>query len=250
MEGFPGKYLHTLGGLLLRSGVRIPRFYALDHFYHAQRLLDTLRALNVNCILDVGANKGTFSRALRKLGYSGLILSFEPVKEDFERIRLLSRGDALWRSFNVAIGDVESESSFNVIHTGVDDTVFSSFLDVKDLPTENIEKRKIRIKRLDAVLREEAVAPEELRIFLKSDTQGYDLHVVKSAGEFLPCVLALQCEVSVIPIYQNVVHYTEAITFLKSFGYSLLDLFVVNRAPDGCVREYDCLMIRNTECMK
>ena len=73
MEGFPGKYLHTLGGLLLRSGVRIPRFYALDHFYHAQRLLDTLRALNVNCILDVGANKGTFSRALRKLGYSGLI---------------------------------------------------------------------------------------------------------------------------------------------------------------------------------
>ena len=50
---------------------------------------------------------------------------------------------------------------------------------------------------------------EEPRIFLKMDTQGYDLATVRGAGDRLGDVLALQSEVSCLPIYDGMPRMTE-----------------------------------------
>ena len=39
-----------------------------------------LRATDVNCVIDVGANVGQFGIALRRAGYRGCIVLFEPVR--------------------------------------------------------------------------------------------------------------------------------------------------------------------------
>ena len=41
---------------------------------------NVLRKNKSDCILDVGANTGQYGESLRKLGYQGWIVSFEPVK--------------------------------------------------------------------------------------------------------------------------------------------------------------------------
>jgi hypothetical protein len=39
-------------------------------------------------------------------------------------------------------------------------------------------------------------------------------------------------------------HYTESLARYERLGFELMDLFVVNRTPDGRVLEYDCVMAR------
>jgi FkbM family methyltransferase len=235
--------LARIGHSLLRWGWRLPSDQFLSRFYQKQRLLELLHRLQINCVVDVGANKGLYANSLRKLGYRGAILCFEPVAEDFAEIVRISSGDDTWRAFNCALGNDDTSADFNVIKSG-NATFLSSLLESNLRLGDRIEKRAVAVKRLDSVLGESGLDTTKLRIFLKTDTQGYDLEVIKGCGSILPKVHGIQCEVSVIPLYEKMPHYTQALEFLERQGFSLVDLDIVNRDRNGCVVEYDCVMIR------
>jgi hypothetical protein len=59
--------------------------------------------------------------------------------------------------------------------------------------------------------------------------------------------VGLQSEISVTPIYANMPHYTQALDYYESRGFSLLNLFIVNRTAEGSILEYDCIMARSSE---
>lgn len=42
--------------------------------------------------------------------------------------------------------------------------------------------------------------------------------------------------------------YTHASEYYESLGFSLMNLYIVNRAGLGGVLEYDCLMARVDQC--
>ncbi len=48
-----------------------------------------LDSLNINYVLDVGASRGQFAMNLRKVGFKGRVVSFEPFRRDY---LLLSHG--------------------------------------------------------------------------------------------------------------------------------------------------------------
>ena len=230
----------------LRRGYRLPRFEVLTRLNEKQSLIDLLKRLRINCFIDVGANKGTYAKSLRDLGYEGSIFCFEPILEDFEHILEISKGDESWKTFNFAIGSRDTQSKFNIIRTGPQ-TVLSSLWETSYVTSESIEKTTVPVRRLDSVFRDEAIPRGDLRIFLKTDTQGNDLEVVKGAGELLPYMMGIQCEIAVVPMYKQCPRYIEALSFLESLDYSLFNLNVVLRAENGCIREYDCLMARVDE---
>jgi FkbM family methyltransferase len=168
------------------------------------------------------------------LGFNGQIVSFEPLPENVAKITALSRRDLNWFVQEVALGAEAGSRDFHVVRTASGLTNLSSFL----APLGGYESvTSVETARLDSF-------SLGSRIFLKIDTQGYDVEVLKGAAGVLDRVVLLQSEVSVTPLYQDAPHYTEALAFYESLGFALLDLTVVNRTPEGIVNEYDCLMVK------
>lgn len=227
--------------------------YRLLHFevdaepalrFHLRKVL---KRLDVNCIFDVGANRGEYARLLREEGYAGDIISFEPNKETYQYLSEIARKDKRWAVYNMALGSEETTLNLNVAQI----SCLSSLL----TPTEYAEKvfgkemidhtQSVEVKRLDSIYSELVKHIPDPRIFLKMDTQGYDLEVIKGAAGCLENVLGLQSEISVRPLYENTPNYLQSLAEYHSLGFNLTGLFTVNldRQTFNIV-EYDCVMIR------
>lgn len=211
-------------------------------------LKKVLKRLDVNCVFDVGANRGEYARLLREEGYTGDIISFEPNKATYQYLCEISRKDERWAVYNMALGSEETTQKLNVAQI----SCLSSLL----APTEYAETvfgkemidhtQSIEVKRLDSIYSELVKHISRPRIFLKMDTQGYDLEVIKGAAGCLQSVLGLQSEISVHPLYKNMPNYLQSLAEYHSLGFNLTGLFTVNLDSQTFnVVEYDCVMIRN-----
>lgn len=237
-------YVLTASWRIRESGVR-GHLKALSHSHHLRSLFSDLR---VDCVFDVGANRGQFGQFLRQqVGYEGLIVSFEPVIDMFHQLSSVAQNDAKWRTYQFALGSTDEVRSINVMRSDQ----FSSFLSpVRDaIPAysnlnlvDHTETVKVnRLADVVAALRSEFGFE---RAFLKLDTQGYDLEVIAGAGPNLADFVALQSEMSVQPIYQGMPNYRRAIDVLESMGFVISNLFAVSVENQRLV-EFDCVMIRN-----
>jgi FkbM family methyltransferase len=232
-----------LGYMAIARGVRLPQSKLVADFNQWCHLIDLIRRLNINVFLDVGANRGFFSKHLRMSGYSGRLISFEPIPEDQERIRVLAAGDPSWTVCGYALGSASGCTDFQIIMSG-QETTLSSFLPLK-FQAEGTRTVSVNIHRLDQVLPELIKGIGSPRIFLKMDTQGFDGEVLKGARGCIDQIMGIQSEISVIPIYEGMPHYTESLACYERCGFDLTNVFVVNRTQDGRVLEYDCVMARS-----
>jgi FkbM family methyltransferase len=217
-----------------------------EAWYSYRSMLRTvLQSHQIDHVLDVGANTGQFGRTLRSV-YSGRISSFEPVSKSFRELELKIGSDNDWHAYNFALGSTEGTQTIHVSPS----SVYSSLLKSNDYCASRFGERsvgsreeRISIRRLDTVLDEIVSNGSFRKIFLKLDTQGFDMEVFKGLGNKLDEVLVLQSEVSLIPIYDNMPHWTESISLYESAGFGVVGMFPVNWDA-GRVVEYDCLLTR------
>jgi FkbM family methyltransferase len=229
-----------------RFGYQLTRFPAPES-YDAQ-IGRFLRGVGVNCILDVGAHEGEYYMQVREAGYRGRIVSFEPVPASFQRLQVIAGRDPLWRGYNIALGNESGLLEINV----PDSTGFASFLRPNDFlqqrfPYARWDGRGIEVpvERLSHILDEVTAGIDRPRIFLKMDTQGWDAAVAEGLGERLHDVIALQSEVSVLPLYHGMQSISDSLARYRALGYQLVNLFpVVYDTDDVSVIEFDCLMRR------
>jgi FkbM family methyltransferase len=200
---------------------------------------------NVDLVIDAGANEGQFAQLLRTF-YLGEIHSFEPVSHVFARLAETAKPDPKWNVHNLALGSQRSTLTINIS----DETVFSSLLKPNDYCKQRFgdsvqgqREEMVSVEKLDDLM--ETIAPNirTRRVFLKMDTQGFDLEVFKGAGQTLRHVVALQSEVSLISIYEGMPHWTDSIAIYEQAGFGVVGLFPVTR-DSGRVIEYDCLLTK------
>lgn len=207
--------------------------------------------LSINCVLDVGANTGQYGRSLRALGYTGWIISFEPVQRNLEQLRRWADRDAKWRVFPWALGAMEDASDINVMES----SVFSSFLQPDPKSEERfgsanrvVKTERVEIKRLDHVLDGCLKGIDSAQIYMKLDTQGSDIRVLAGAEAILSDILALQTELAFRKLYLKMPNFTETLLQFMSKGFEVVDFIPVTRERDGLrVIEMDCIMLRSSQ---
>lgn len=210
-----------------------------------------LRLLNdhqIDCLLDVGANTGQYSMKLRKYGYNGKIISFEPQSVTFQKLAENSKNDTNWEVLHYALGAEDATAEINISAN----TESSSLLDIKDIHVDAapsakyIGKEKITLKKLDSVFSE--LQLQQQKLFLKIDTQGFEMEVLKGAEKVLDKIIGLQLELSTTELYTNELLFDEIIDYLKHKGFHLylIEPGIVNEKT-GRLLQFDGIFFKTSK---
>ena len=220
---------------------------ALGAFLLEEQAMWIFDKLDINCVLDVGANVGQYAERLRAAGYQGRIVSFEPLGEFADELRAAADGDPDWIVCQYALGDTDTTAEINA----TPGKRLSSLLPASDFGkkwNENLRapvQETVTVRRLESVLDEVLDGLEDPRIFLKLDTQGFDLQTVRGAGERLGDIRGLQSEVSCLPIYDQMPQLEEQLREYRAAGFDIAGMYPVGRhRATGRVIEFDVVMVR------
>jgi FkbM family methyltransferase len=207
------KAANALGYEFVRYDLASPRF----------RLAKLLAHHRIEMILDVGANAGQFGRDMREIGFSGRIVSFEPLAEPFNRLQQAARADSKWQAVNIGLGDQDSQAVINV----AGNSQSSSFLPMLAAHSEAapesmyVGEQSAEIRRLDSVFA--SYVTPDTRIFLKIDTQGFEKKVLQGAEKTLRQIELIQVECSFVPLYEGAILIEEMIAFLRGVGFDPIE---------------------------
>jgi len=212
--------------------------------------INLINQYDIDLVLDVGANTGQFAKKLRIDGYIGDIHSFEPVTATFQYLLDASKGDSKWHVHKKALSFEEGELEINISES----SDLSSFLGAnvfgKDRFTQikNFESEVVDVSTVDAFLENEIPSYGSRNIFLKMDTQGFDLQVFAGASKTINCIRCLLTELSFIPIYDGMPHYLKSLKRYEDSGFAVSSFFPISRKSkkDFTVVEMDCTMINQS----
>lgn len=238
-------------------GYKIIPKWRVKNFEIATHTRKLINLFGINCVLDVGANLGQYGEFLRtEVGYTGQILSFEPVKRVFNQLKLNSRKDPLWYVYPFAFGSENGNININITKSDR----LNSFLHPKEsgllLENYNIDdsnsiigSESVEVKTIDSFFEEEnsIIDLKNSHIFLKLDTQGYDTYVINGGKNTLSKIYAIQSEISCIPIYQGMEDYIKSLEKLRILGFDVTGMFPVSRDQWNRVVEFDFLGINRNK---
>jgi FkbM family methyltransferase len=198
--------------------------------------------LDISTVLDVGANVGQFGIDLRISGYKGRIISFEPVAEYFESLKLISNRFGNWEAIQIGIGSKEGNMSIAVAgNSGLS----SSFLRINDLhlqefPQSSTKRSEFaKIQTLDHEI--SALGIDPTKIFLKVDTQGFEREVMLGAKNSLPLIPLCLWEASLTPLYDGESSLLQLLHELSIFGHEVVDIFRGTVSTSGKLLQVDIL---------
>lgn len=206
-----------------------------------------LHYLDVDCVFDVGANNGQYAEMLRKKAlYTGKIISFEPIPELAECVRKKANTDGNWVIFEMALSVKVGTQKFNVMRSDQFSSLGTPTVeDTTDFQYHNHPLRTIEVtvETLDSLFQNLRNDLGFRRPFLKLDTQGFDLNVVKGGLSCLNDFIGIQTELSVKRLYKESVPLYEVIAQLKDHGFDLSAVVPNNEGHFPFLIEIDGIFI-------
>ncbi len=215
---------------LVHERLQLRRFFA--HF-------------GVDCVFDVGANRGQYATMLRDIGFRGPIISYEPNPEMAEKLRKLSANDRAWYIEELALDREAGPATFHLMNNSEFSSLHTPAADQPDVfNISNNIARDVHVMR--ATIAEELPKwrdkLEFKRPFLKMDTQGNDHAVVIGAGDALQVFVGLQSELAIRKLYEGAIGYAECLATYRERGFELSALVPNNAGHFPLLLEIDCVM--------
>lgn len=214
------------------------------------RLRLLLSQLQIDLVLDVGANTGQFANQCREAGYKGKIISFEPSTSAYDGLLSSAGSDRLWTvADRMALGAVNGETEINIAMNSYSSSILPMLhTHLSAAPNSAyLQKEKVRLRRLDDALDNllTTTLPSHT-ILLKLDVQGYESHVLAGAANVLANTVAIQLEMSLLPLYEGETLMPEMHANLAAQGFDLWDLEPSFRDPDtGRLLQVDGIFTRS-----
>ncbi|WP_287061433.1 FkbM family methyltransferase [Mesorhizobium sp.] len=224
-----------LDNLPLRPKARIKNFgrrLGLDiHVYGPRhnadlRLVHFLRMHAVDLVIDVGANRGQFAKGLLTNGYSGRLVSFEPLPN--AHTQLIAEAKTFEGQWEVApamaLSDEAGFAEFQITHSDTSSSLLQptdAFVSV--LPQVAISSTlEIQTQCLDT-----AALPyisKAAKPFLKLDVQGTERKVLDGGGETLSKCCGAIVEICTEELYHGQSTIQEVLAVLLSAGFEVWDI--------------------------
>lgn len=205
-----------------------------------------LRNCKVSTVLDIGANVGQFGIDIRRYGFQGQIVSYEPVKISFDKLSKVAKKYEPWKTFQLGLGALESEYIINVSgNSGLS----SSLLQMNELHLENfpdsatVFQQDVNISTIDTQLDVLDLRPQD--ILLKVDVQGFESEVLKGAGQSLSKIPLCYLEVSIVPLYEGELPFLTILNQLSEHGHEVIEVFRGIKAASGELLQLDILTKRS-----
>lgn len=237
-----------LRNTLRRRGIEISHYFPeLDW---ERNFLRQLQAHQVSVVLDVGANSGQYATGLRENGYTGRIVSFEPLSGPYATLQRNASTDPHWDTRHCALGDTDGTISINVAgNEGASSSALPMLQRHQDAfpPANYVGTEEVPIHQLDSVVAE-VLRPNDVA-FLKIDVQGFEKQVLDGAESTVKdrCV-GLQLELSFQPLYEGGMLIREALELVDSLGFTLAALLPGFTDPrNGRMLQADGIFFRGSD---
>ena len=218
-----------------------PSYHDLPH--QRARLIDEL---GIQLVLDVGANVGQYAGWLRSGGYEGRIISFEANPETTESLRRSAAADPRWDVVGCALGAQEDRAELFVTVDSLSTSLLaSSTADTYRFMESAPGRVDVDVRTLDSFGHTDST----VSTLLKLDVQGFELEVLKGGPATLAAVAAVECELSLRPLYDGQALIEDVIAHLRSAGFRPICLTGASpiRRPTRSCRSMGCSSVSRTE---
>ena len=197
--------------------------------------------------LDVGAQGGFFNASIfsKKYNFFFDLIAVEPIPDEAKKLedknyKVISKG--LWsencKKKLYVLGKRSGSSSMYKPNPDVfslygfkkkDFSIFDITNEV-DVECTTIKEslNKFKVNNLD---------------FLKIDTQGSELEILKGMGEYFPLIMKIEAQI--IPMYHNMPSWSELINYLDKINYMVCEWIEIGKHVTRIPAEMDMIFIPN-----
>lgn len=210
---------------------------------HAGSRLRTLARHGVDALLDVGANAGQYAGSLRSDGFAGSIVSVEPLAEPYDQLARAAAADPGWVALRAALSARAGEVEMTVTSDTRCSSVLTPAAIVAIAGGVPVSRSRVTARTLDDVCAAEV--PDDVRLALKLDVQGYEQTVLDGGPATLRRVRVLELEMPLVATYEGATLLPELLPALAADGWSVVSIECGHRdVKTGQVYDVDVLMER------
>jgi FkbM family methyltransferase len=183
--------------------------------------LDTawFRALDIDTVIDIGANVGQFTKTISALLPHANVYAFEPLPSCFVQLEKFAKSTPHVVAFNLGIGASSGLLSFE--KNNFSDS--SSFLKIAEIHktafpfTEKTTTVEVNVSELDVFSNSLDLGRS---IFIKIDVQGYEGYVLRGGRETIKKAKLVIVEVSYVTLYESQPLFDEIYRAFCELGFS------------------------------
>jgi FkbM family methyltransferase len=219
-----------------------PRAFAIP-----RSLIGLIEQEQINLVLDVGANTGQFGGDLRAAGYTGRIISFEPLASAHAILRKHAQNDRNWSiADRTALGAQAGEVEMHVSGNSVSSSILGMLPSHAKAEPESdyVGTETVPVNRLDDI----TSLTSTDRVLLKIDVQGYETQVLEGARSVLGSCRAVISEMSLVPLYEGQVLARHIWDLMEAQNFEPWSLEPCYRHPrTGRMLQFDGLFVRSSK---
>jgi len=203
-----------------------------------------LTGLDLQTVLDIGANTGQFAEQIRQYAPAATIHSFEPLPAAYATLRRRFRRDARMFAHPVALADVcggatlfESETSSSSSLLPMTDRFLQAFPGLTQ-----VAEHAVKTLTLDAWAADRRLTRN---ILVKMDVQGLEDRVIRGGLRTIRDARLLIVEVSFTQLYRGQCLFDDIYGLLRPVGFRCAGMINHNWDPrSGALLQADAIFVR------